>query len=83
MGVASDQSCGELTVRLWLTVEVAPTATLVLALSPDVATAPLGVRIVVVTVTAAALADWFCTSVLTETVADPVETEGVDTNTPL
>ena len=83
MGAVSDQSCGEATVRLWLIADVAFAATLVLALSPDVATAPPGVRIVVVTVTAAAAVDWFCTSVLTDTVADPVETDGVETNTPL
>ena len=47
-----------------------------------VATAPLGVRIVAVTVAEAAADPWFCTSVAIDTAAEPLETDGVDTYTP-
>lgn len=45
--------------------------------------APPASVMVVVTVTEVAACDWFCTSVLTETVADELVTVGVVTNTPL
>ena len=83
MGELTDQSCGDVTVNIWLTVDVAFAATLVAALSPVVTAAPVGPSTVDVTVTDAALAPWFCTSVATDTVADAADTDGVDTNTPL
>jgi hypothetical protein len=66
-----------------VTVAAAFAPTFVAALSAVVATAPLGVRTVAVTIAEAALAESFCSSVATDTVADPIDTDGVATNTPL
>src|SRR3954468_23701117 len=82
LGALTDQSCGDVTVSIWLTDDVAFAATLAAALSPVVTAAPVGPSTVDVTVTEAALVDWFCTSVATEIVAEPAETEGVVTYTP-
>jgi hypothetical protein len=68
-------------LRFWVTTAVAPAA--MLALSPDDAAAPPGASTVAVTVTAAALVDWFCTSLFTDTDAVVAETDGVVTVTPL
>src|SRR3954452_3694530 len=62
-GELIDQSCGDVTVNIWLTDDVAFAATLAAALSPVVTAAPVGPSTVDVTVTEAALVDWFCTSV--------------------
>ena len=79
-----DQSLGAATVRLCATVVVVAAAgTSVAGLSAVATTEPSVSRIVVVTVTDAAALDWFCTSVLTATVAVARLTMGVLTATPL
>jgi hypothetical protein len=51
-------------------------------LSADVTAAPVGPVMVAVIVADAAAVDAFRTSVATDTVAEALETEGVETNTP-
>jgi hypothetical protein len=64
-------------------VACASAATIVAALSFDAIVLPSAPTMVVVTVTDAEAVDWFCTSVLTDTVADASLTVGVVTKTPL
>ena len=78
-----DQSWGLVTVRLWLTVAVELAPTLLAGLVSLATDAPLGSKTVVVTVTDWELVNWFCTSVLTDTLAELLLTVGVLTNTPL
>ena len=78
-----DQSWGLGTVRPWLTVAVELAPTLLAALVSLATDAPLGSKTVVVTVTDWELVNWFCTSVLTDTLAELLLTVGVLTKTPL
>ena len=78
-----DQSWGLATARFWLTIVVASAAMSLAGLVSVATAAPLGSKMVVVTVTDAELANWFCTSVLTETLAEVLLTVGELTNTPL
>jgi hypothetical protein len=82
LGDDTDQSCGDDTVSIWVIVDVAAAATVVALLSPDVTVAPLEFSTVAVTVTEALPEPWFCTSVATDTMPEPVDPDGVETNTP-